>query len=502
MVSRKNLNNKFVLISVYNKKDLAYLCKNLNKHQYSFIATGSTYKKIIKLGYNCLKVSQITKFKEILNGRVKTLNHKIFASILYDRSNKKNVMEFQNLKCPKIDIVVVNLYPFKQFTKNNNIKKIIDMIDIGGPSLIRAASKNFENVTPISSINYYKTLINNLDKNNGITDIDFRRKMAASSFKLISAYDNDIFQWLNYFKKEKKVELKYGENPNQNSYLLKTISNKINDYQLSGKKISYNNIIDVDSGYNCLNEFNEPTCIIIKHTNTCGAASSSNINKAFQKAYEADIKSSFGGIVLLNRKLDIKLARSIYNKFFEVIVSPKFDIDALNILKEKKNLILLEIDKLKINNDDFKSTIFGKLFQSKNKIKINKQFLRLASLKKASAKDLDDLIFSIKIVKHLKSNAVILSKNKQSIGIGCGQTNRIDALKIALNNMKIRFNSKNFVCASDGFFPFTDGVKLLKKNKCNVIAAPNGSINDGEIIKYSITNNQSIYFTKQRLFKH
>tara|TARA_B100000965_G_scaffold401843_1_gene426533 strand:- start:56 stop:973 length:918 start_codon:yes stop_codon:yes gene_type:complete len=302
--------------------------------------------------------------------------------------------------------------------------------------------------------------------------------------------------------KDKKIILRYGENPNQNAYLVNNQKSSIFDIQLGGKIISYNNLIDLDSGLKCLAEFSEPTSIIIKHTNPCGVASSDNITNAFIKSYKSDSKSAFGGIIFLNRKVNLQLAKQIHKNFYEMVVAPNYDKNALNILKQKQKLILLKIPKIKKQNIEYKSTLFGSLYQTIDLTPINKRFLNLVSVKIASSKSIDDLIFSLKVAKHLKSNAVVLSKNKQTVGLGHGQTNRFDALNFAIKNMKKYFKKKSFVCASDGFFPFTDSIRLLNKNGCSVIAQPKGSINDKKIITFSIENKISLYFIKNRLFKH
>jgi len=302
--------------------------------------------------------------------------------------------------------------------------------------------------------------------------------------------------------KNKKIILRYGENPNQNAYLINNQKNSIFNFQLSGKIISYNNLIDLDSGIKCLEEFSEPTSIIIKHTNPCGVASSNNITNAFIKSYKSDSKSAFGGIIFLNRKVNLELAKQINKNFYEMVVAPNFDKNALSTLKQKKKLILLKVPKIKKQNIEYKSTLFGDLYQTKDLTPINKKFLNLVSIKKVSAKSVDDLIFSLKVAKHLKSNAVVLSRNKQTVGLGHGQTNRFDALNFAIKNMKKYFKKKSFVCASDGFFPFTDSIKLLNKNGCSVVAQPKGSINDKKIISFCVENKISLYFIKNRLFKH
>ncbi len=302
--------------------------------------------------------------------------------------------------------------------------------------------------------------------------------------------------------KNRKLSLRYGENPNQKAHLVSYRKRSIFDYQISGKQISYNNIIDLDSGIRCLNEFNEPTSIIIKHTNPCGVASAKNINEAFQKAYESDKKSAFGGIIFLNRNVNSKLAKKIFKNFFEMVVAPKFENEAIKILMNKKNLILLKLPKTENKKIDYKSTLFGDLYQTKDVLPISQNFINLVSKKKGAKKSIQDLIFALKVVKHLKSNAIVLSKNKQTLGLGHGQTNRVDALNFALKNKDYYFKKTNFVCASDGFFPFTDSINILNKSGCKIIAQPKGSINDNKIISFADKNKISLYFIKNRLFKH
>ncbi len=302
--------------------------------------------------------------------------------------------------------------------------------------------------------------------------------------------------------KNGRIKLRYGENPNQKGFLISDKKNLVFNYQISGKQISYNNLIDLDSGLKCLKEFLEPTSIILKHTNPCGVASAKNIELAFDKSYESDPKSAFGGIILLNRKVTSSLAMRIHANFFEMIVALDFDRDALNILEKKKNLIILKIPNIKKITLEYRSTLFGDLYQTADLVPINRKFLSLVSNKKGSAKSIDDLIFSLKVAKHLKSNAIVLSRNKQTLGLGHGHTNRVDALYHAIKNMNKYFNKGIFVCASDGFFPFVDSINLLNKNGCNAVAQPAGSINDNVVISFSIKNKISLYFTKNRLFKH
>ena len=302
--------------------------------------------------------------------------------------------------------------------------------------------------------------------------------------------------------KDKKTKLRYGENPNQEAWMKINSNKSVFDFQINGKKIGYNNIIDLDSGLRCLREFYEPTALIVKHTNPCGVASASKIENAFIKSFKSDSKSAFGGVIFLNRKVNLNLAKVIFKFFFEMVVATDFDKAALSLLKKKKNLILLKIPKIKEEGIEFRSTLFGDLYQTKDFTPINNKFLTLASNKNTSTKLIDDLLFSLKVVKHLKSNAIVLTCNKQTVGLGLGQTNRVDALKVAIKNKKTHFKNKSFVCVSDGFFPFTDSLKLLNLNGCSAVAQPSGSINDTSIISFANKKNIPLYFIKNRLFKH
>ena len=503
MVSRKNLKSKYALISVYNKSGLKKLCFDLNKIGYSFISTGNTSKKIRAYGYKTYEISEITKSKEIMDGRVKTFDTKIYASILYIRDNKKHEKQFKKLKMLNIDLVVINLYPFQKISKNIAEDKLIEMIDIGGVSLLRASSKNYKYVTTIFNYKDYEKLNRNLIKNNGRTDIIFRREMAKRAFKTISEYDDNIYKWFSSDNKNSnKKKLRYGENPNQTSFILENKKNLISDIQISGKDISYNNIIDVDSGLKCLGEFATPTCVIVKHNNPCGVASAKTINIAFKKSIESDPLSAFGGIVLLNRKVNRRLSEKINNIFLEIVVAPDFDKKSIEILSKKKNLILLKIKEIKIQNQEYRSTIFGDIYQKRDNSVVDKNFFKLVTKFKISKKYMEDLIFSTKVVKHLKSNAIVLSSNMQTVGLGNGQTNRIEALKIAIDKYRKNFKGRKIVCASDGFFPFIDSLKLLKKYNCKVVSQPYGSINDQKIVSFANKNKFALYFTKNRLFKH
>ena len=494
------------LISVYDKSSLKKICSALNQFNIGIISTGATAKKIISLGYKCKEISDLTKFKEILDGRVKTLNSKLHASILYKRNNPEHIKTFKKINFPIIDFVIVNFYPFTKISDKEIMEKKIEMIDIGGPSMIRSASKNFASVTTICDKKFYDPLIKELIKNKGETSLAFRKKMAEKNFKLTSDYDLSIFKWFNQKDKKreiKKIKIKYGENHNQKAYYLPDSEKNLFNSKLNGKDIGYNNILDISEGLDCLHEFAEPTCVIIKHNNPCGVASAKNIKTAYLKAFESDPISAFGGVVLLNRKIDQNMAKIINKKFYEVIVAPKYDKLTLEELRLKKKLIIINSSKLAQKHKlNLKSVNSGILYQEFNSFKISKSKIKLVSKKKASNKTIEDMVFAYKVAKHVKSNAIVLARNKQTLGIGAGQMSRLDSTNIAIMKYKNFFKNKSFVCASDAFFPFTDNIKKLLKLKCKGVIQPSGSINDNKIINYAKKLSASLYFIKYRVFKH
>tara|TARA_Y100001970_G_scaffold286120_1_gene407500 strand:+ start:15277 stop:16785 length:1509 start_codon:yes stop_codon:yes gene_type:complete len=502
MVIRKNLKSH-ALVSVYDKSSLKKLCSIFNKYEIGIISTGATAKKIRSIGFKCSEISNLTKFKEILDGRVKTLNSKIHASLLYNRNNRAHERAFAKLDFPKIDYLISNFYPFTKISNSESEIKKIEMIDIGGPSMIRSASKNFYFLTAICNKKYYNSLIKELDKNKGKTTLSFRKKMAEQNFKATSMYDLSIYKW---FKKEtlsKKIKIKYGENPNQKAFFESSSNLNILNSQIGGKNIGYNNILDISEGLNCIKEFTEPTCVIIKHNNPCGVASAKNINLAFLKALNADPISSFGGVVLINRNVNEALAKQINKRFFEILVSPELKKKSIDILKNKKKLIIINSSNLKEDEKLIKKSVLsGTLYQEVNKFKLNKSKIKNVTSKKCSEKTINDLIFAFKIAKHVKSNAIVLAQNKQTVGIGAGQMSRIDATRLALMKNKDHSKNKKFVCASDAFFPFEDNIKLLQKKGCKAILQPSGSINDKKIINFCEKYGLPLFFIKNRVFKH
>jgi len=502
MVSHKKINS-FALVSVFDKKNIRILCSALKKNKIGIISTGSTSKKIKSLGFDCFEISNLTNFNEVLDGRVKTLHPKIYISILHNRNNDNHKKTFAKTNFPKIDYVIVNLYPFSKYT-NKEDGDAIEMIDIGGPTLLRAAAKNYENVTTISSPTDYKLLIKNIDKNSGNTDLNFRKQMAKKTFKLTFEYDQSICGWLSQKKPKKNIVLRYGENPNQKAVVQKTNTLSIVDYQVQGKPLSYNNILDIDSGLDFLSEFTEPTTVIVKHNNACGIACSKTIKNSFVRALSSDKKSAFGGIVLINKKIDKEFAKLIVKNFFEVLVSPGFTKSALKVLEERSNLILINSIKIpKVKKETIRSVRMGSLIQKNNNLKLSmKNFSIVSKNNKITKKEREDVLFAFKVAKHIKSNAIVLVKNKQTVGIGAGQMNRYDATKLAIMKYKENFSFKNLVCASDAFFPFVDSLKLLMKNNCNCIVEPNGSINDHKIVDFVNKNKLKLIFSNVRVFKH
>ena len=497
------MKKRYALITTYEKKGISQICMAFKKNNISIISTGKTAQHIIKLGYKCQTVDNFTKFKEILDGRVKTLDSKLHASILFNRKNINHIKEFRKLNFPIINFVIVNLYPFKKFAHSKNIKDAIEMIDIGGPALLRSSAKNYEHVTVITKISDYQHLTKNLKKNNGETSLNFRFKMAQKVFNETSKYDKVISEWFENqnTKKENIVKLHYGENPHQKGYFYSHKKNNLLAKLIKNEKISYNNILDIDSAINLLNEFQEPTCAIIKHSNACGVASAKNIKSAYKNAINADPLSAYGGIIIINKPVNEEIASSIISKFFQILIVNGISLKLKKILDNNKKLIVIDIKNYKnINKNEIKSVTGGYLLQQKNQSKIKKSDIELVSTKISSKKVLEDLLFAFKVCKHIKSNAIVIAKNKTTLGIGAGQMSRVDATKLAIS--KINKNKKGFVTASDAFFPFTDSIKVLHKKKCIAIIQPKGSINDKKIINFANKHKISLYFSKLRHFKH
>ena len=511
---------KNALISVSDKTEISKLLKILKKYNIEIISSGGTFKKIRSLGYKCTEVSSYTQFNEMLDGRVKTLHPKIHAGILHNRSNKKHRLEMKKQKFSSIDLVIVNFYPFQKIIlESKNEKKLIESIDIGGPTLVRAAAKNFKDVTIITEKNDYPRLIYELKKYKGCTSLNFRELMSSKAFGLTAYYDSVIAQWFNQklkinFPDKKTIfgrkieQLRYGENPHQKSSIY------VNDYndeelglkKIAGKELSYNNYNDIFSSLNILQSINKiPTTVIIKHGNPCGVSSNSSPINSFEKAYASDPVSAFGGIIACNFKLNKSIANKINKRFFEVILAKGFDTNALRVLKKKKNLRIIDISKFKEkNNISFKFFDGSFLLQDKDKIIFNKKKLKYVTKNKPSKKEIKEIEFAFNICKFVKSNAIVLTNNLSTIGIGAGQPSRLDSCKIATQKAK-KFQPKelkNSIAASDAFFPFADGIKTLINSGVKIIVQPGGSIKDEEVIEAANKSKIKMIFTGVRHFNH
>jgi len=515
-----NLKVKNALISVSNKKNLISLLKTLKKFDIKIISSGGTYAAIIKLGYQCTELSKFTGFKEMLDGRVKTLHPKIHAGILHDRQNKKHKIEMSNQNFPAIDLIVVNFYPFQKMVLNTkNSKKIIENIDIGGPTMVRAAAKNFKNVSIVTNINDYKPLIHELETLKGKTSLKFRELMSSKAFGLTAYYDAMIANWFNKklkieFPERKTIfgrrfqKLRYGENPHQQSSLY---VNDFNDQQLGfnqihGKELSYNNYNDMFASLEIINSLKKNSgTVIIKHANPCGVSENKIPLISFKNAYASDPISAFGGVIACNYKINKKIATEINKNFLEVILAKGFDQESLEILKRKKNLRIIDISNFKLKNlTAIKLFDNSFLVQSKDNVILERKKLKCVTKLKPNKKELAEIQFAFNVCKHVKSNAIVLCSNFSTIGIGAGQPSRLDSCKIAVQKAK-QFQSskiKNSIAASDAFFPFADGIKALIKAGVKTIIQPGGSIRDQEVINAANEAKIKMFFTGIRHFNH
>ncbi len=511
---------KNALISVSDKENIASLLKVLKKYKINVISSGGTYKSIKKLGFKCTELSKYTGFKEMLDGRVKTLHPKIHAGILHDRRNKVHTNEMSKNKFPPIDLIIVNFYPFQKVVSNTkNFKSIIENIDIGGPTMVRAAAKNFENVAIITNKNDYPLLIKELEKNGGSTSLKFRQLMSSKAFGLTAYYDSMIANWFNkklkiQFPERKTIfgkrlkKLRYGENPHQQSsiYLSDYNDKEIGFKQLHGKELSFNNYNDIFASLDILGSSKEKNCtVIIKHANPCGVSENSKSIDSLKNAFASDPISAFGGVIACNYKITKEIAKEITKNFAEVILAKEFDNESLKILKLKKNLRIIDISKYKSKNSSLiKSFDSAFMIQEKNKIILDKKKLRCVTRLKPSRKELSDIKFAINISKHIKSNAIVLCNNLSTIGIGGGQPSRLDSCKIAIQKAKkfLPKKIKNSIAASDAFFPFVDGVKILVNAGVKIIVQPGGSIRDKEIIDFANKSKIKMLFTGLRHFNH
>ena len=504
------------MISVSDKKNLRSLLQILKKFNIKIISSGGTFKEIKKLGFKCLEVSEFTGSKEILDGRVKTLHPKIHAGILNKRNNKLHTREIKKNNFENIDLVIVNFYPFeKTVEKTNDHTKIIENIDIGGPALVRAAAKNFNDVTVITSKEQYPELSNQLKKYSGATSLEFRKKMSELAFTETAYYDSVISNYFNsksknYFPKKKVIhgnlieKLRYGENPHQESAIYSQNKN-LDVNKIHGKQLSYNNYNDIFSALTISKSLPKNTgTVIVKHANPCGVSILKKGEDSYKAALACDPVSAFGGIVSCNFKVNKSLAKELNKIFLEVIIANGFDSQALKLLKTKKNLRIIDASNFSLNQIiKFNSVNDSILVQSEDGKMFSKKNFKIASKKKPTKKQFDNLIFAFNICRYVKSNAIVLAKNHTTVGIGSGQPSRLDSCKIAIDKMtKFNNKSKEIVAASDAFFPFVDGIEKLVQSGVSAIIQPSGSIRDKDIINFANATDTVLVFSKTRHFKH
>ncbi len=499
------------LISVYHKEQLAPVVTKLNELGITIYSTGGTQKFIENLGHPVLTVEELTGYPSILGGRVKTLHPKVFGGILGRRDQSKDVDQLESYSIPPIDLVIVDLYPFEETVASGaDDQSIIEKIDIGGISLIRAAAKNFKDVLTISSRDQYQSLMELLDAGQGYSTLEERKHFAACAFDISSHYDTQIFNYFNQgtgtprlkISERNHRKLRYGENPHQEGYFFGDLADMFD--QLNGKELSYNNLVDIEAAVTLIAEFTDkPTFAILKHTNACGIASAENLVLAYEKAFEADTVSAFGGVLIANSEISEAAAEAMKDLFFEVLIAPSFSAAALKILTQKKNRILL-LQKSSINEKtQIKSLLNGYILQERDLKTDSIDDFQQACTRQATKEELEALVFASKVSKHTKSNTIVLSKGQQLLASGVGQTSRVDALKQAIEKAR-RFgiDLKGAVMASDAFFPFPDCVEIANKVGIVAVVQPGGSIRDQATIDYCNSKNMSMVLTGVRHFKH
>ena len=501
---------KSALISVFHKDGLEPIVKKLDELNVTIYSTGGTEKFIKELGINVVPVDEVTSYPSILGGRVKTLHPKVFGGILNRQDNESDVAELAEYNIPQIDLVIVDLYPFEKTVASGAPEQdIVEKIDIGGISLIRASAKNFKDTFTVSSMDQYEEFLSILSENNGETFIGQRKKFAAKSFNISSHYDTAIF---NYFNEDEVVykaseqaskTLRYGENPHQKGYFFGDLDAMFN--KLHGKELSYNNLLDVDAAVNLMNEFKgeDPTFAVLKHNNACGFAQRSTIKQAYVDALAGDPVSAFGGVLIANKEIDLETAEEIHKLFCEVVIAPSYSNEALTTLKGKKNRVILIQKTTELPVQNVRTALNGLLVQDKDSITDKLEDLSYATDTKPSESELKDLLFASKICKHTKSNTIVFTKNNQLLASGTGQTSRVDALKQAIEKANnFGFDLNGAVMASDAFFPFPDCVEIADNAGIKSVIQPGGSIKDQLSIDYCNANNISMVMTGTRHFKH
>lgn len=499
---------KSALVSVFDKDGLEPIIKQLAKNNVTLYSTGGTQKFIESLGVKVIPVEDLTSYPSILGGRVKTLHPRVFGGILGRRELASDVAEFEKHEIPPIDLVIVDLYPFeKTVASGASDADIIEKIDIGGISLIRAAAKNFNHVVVVPSKNEYAILLDILSKQKGSTTLEQRKTLAGKAFGVSSHYDTQIHAYFagNTESFEKKVSgakhLRYGENPHQKATFYGDLDKVFT--QLHGKELSYNNLLDIDAAINLIHEFTETTFAVIKHNNACGLASRPTALQAWKDALAADPVSAFGGILITNKEVDLETAKEIDKLFFEVLIAPGYNNEALEVLKQKKNRMLLQLNNFTFPKKNFRSLLNGVVEQDRDWKTDTIADMKAVTKVTPTEQEKTDLEFANKIVKHVKSNTIVLAKNKQLLAAGTGQTSRVDALKQSIDKANsFGFDLKGAVMASDAFFPFPDCVEIAGKAGIHAVIQPGGSINDKLSIEYCDNNNMAMVTTGTRHFKH
>lgn len=501
---------KSALISVFHKDGLAPIVQKLNELNVTIYSTGGTEKFIKELGIDVVPVEDVTSYPSILGGRVKTLHPKVFGGILNRQDHEGDVAEMKEYNIPQLDLVIVDLYPFEKTVASGAPEQdIVEKIDIGGISLIRASAKNFKDTFTVSSMEQYDEFLEILSTNNGETTIEQRKKFAAKSFNVSSHYDTAIF---NYFNEDEIVykasettskTLRYGENPHQKGYFFGDLDAMFD--KLHGKELSYNNLLDVDAAVNLMNEFigENPTFAVLKHNNACGFAQRNTIKQAYIDALAGDPVSAFGGVLISNTEIDAATAEEIHKLFCEVVIAPSFSDEALTILKGKKNRVILVQKTTELPSQNVRTALNGLLVQDKDAKTDTLEDLTYVTNTKPTEAELKDLLFASKICKHTKSNTIVFTKNNQLLASGTGQTSRVDALRQAIEKAtSFGFDLNGAVMASDAFFPFPDCVEIADKAGITSVIQPGGSIKDQLSIDYCNDNNLSMVMTGTRHFKH
>ena len=499
---------KTALISVFYKDGLEPIVKKLNEQGVRILSTGGTQKFIEEFGIPVTPVESLTGYPSILGGRVKTLHPAVFGGILSRRGLDSDIAQLEEFKIPEIDLVIVDLYPFEETVASGASEQdIIEKIDIGGISLIRAAAKNFKDVLIVSSRNQYEDVLNVISENNGETTIETRRRYAGEAFDVSSNYDTHIHGYFNPESNVLKISeqsqnvLRYGENPHQKGYFYGKLDELFD--KLNGKALSYNNLLDVDAAVSLIADYDECTFVVMKHNNACGLASRDTVVEAFNDALAGDPVSAFGGILIANREIDLATATEIDKIFYEVVIAPSFSDEAVALLSGKKNRIILVQKEVEMANQMVRTALNGYLVQDRDVSTQTADDLKLVTKVAPTGAEVDDLLFANKLVKHTKSNTIVLVKNGQLMASGTGQTSRIDALKQAITKANsFGFDLNGAVMASDAFFPFADSVQIANEAGIKAVIQPGGSIKDNLSIEYCDAHGMAMVMTGVRHFKH